>query len=96
MKPKLLVTGGSGYLGDWVVRLAHSAWDVAATYFSIHQAINVVTQAFRDQEEQARRAHEASKELIDPAAAFQATTAKMSDEQFMRLQTQGFDVLGQV
>ena len=34
MKPRLLVTGGSGYLGDWVVRLARSTWDVTATYFS--------------------------------------------------------------
>jgi len=28
----MLVTGGSGYLGDWVVRLARAAWDVSATY----------------------------------------------------------------
>ena len=28
----MLVTGGSGYLGDWVVRLAASEWDVTATY----------------------------------------------------------------
>jgi dTDP-4-dehydrorhamnose reductase len=30
----MLVTGGSGYLGDWVVRLARDAWDVTATCFS--------------------------------------------------------------
>ena len=34
MKPRLLVIGGSGYLGDWVVRLARSTWDVTATYFT--------------------------------------------------------------
>lgn len=32
MKNRLLVTGGSGYLGDWVVRLAQPTWDVTATY----------------------------------------------------------------
>jgi dTDP-4-dehydrorhamnose reductase len=31
---RLLVTGGSGYLGDWVVRLACDEWDVIATYLS--------------------------------------------------------------
>jgi dTDP-4-dehydrorhamnose reductase len=31
---RLLVTGGSGYLGDWVVRLACTEWDVTATYLS--------------------------------------------------------------
>lgn len=30
----LLVTGGSGYLGDWVVRLACDEWDVTTTYLS--------------------------------------------------------------
>ncbi|MBL7065618.1 MAG: SDR family oxidoreductase [Anaerolineae bacterium] len=33
-KPKILVTGGSGYLGGWVVRLARTGWDVTATYFT--------------------------------------------------------------
>jgi dTDP-4-dehydrorhamnose reductase len=28
----MLVTGGSGYLGRWVVRLARSQWEVVATY----------------------------------------------------------------
>ena len=31
---KLLVTGGSGYLGRWVVRLACNNWDVTATYLT--------------------------------------------------------------
>jgi dTDP-4-dehydrorhamnose reductase len=31
-KPRMLVTGGSGYLGGWVVRLACSNWNVIATY----------------------------------------------------------------
>lgn len=31
---RLLVTGGSGYLGGWVVRLARDRWDVTATYLS--------------------------------------------------------------
>jgi len=31
-KQRMLVTGGSGYLGDWVVRLAKARWDVTATY----------------------------------------------------------------
>jgi len=31
---RMLVTGGSGYLGDWVVRAAQQAWGVVATYFS--------------------------------------------------------------
>jgi dTDP-4-dehydrorhamnose reductase len=30
----MLVTGGSGYLGGWVVRLARADWDVTATYLS--------------------------------------------------------------
>jgi dTDP-4-dehydrorhamnose reductase len=30
----LLVTGGSGYLGGWVVRLARDGWDMTATYLS--------------------------------------------------------------
>jgi dTDP-4-dehydrorhamnose reductase len=30
----MLVTGGSGYLGDWVVRLARARWDVTATYLA--------------------------------------------------------------
>jgi dTDP-4-dehydrorhamnose reductase len=30
----MLITGGSGYLGGWVVRLAHVDWDVTATYLS--------------------------------------------------------------
>lgn len=34
VKPRLLVTGGSGYLGDWVVRLARTHWNVGATYFT--------------------------------------------------------------
>lgn len=33
-KPRLLVTGGSGYLGGWVTRLARDNWDVTATYRS--------------------------------------------------------------
>jgi dTDP-4-dehydrorhamnose reductase len=33
-KPRLLVTGGSGYLGGWVVQLARVGWDVTATYLS--------------------------------------------------------------
>jgi dTDP-4-dehydrorhamnose reductase len=30
----MLITGGSGYLGGWVVRLAQDDWDVTATYLS--------------------------------------------------------------
>lgn len=30
----LLVTGGSGYLGRWVVRLARAGWNVTATYMA--------------------------------------------------------------
>jgi dTDP-4-dehydrorhamnose reductase len=33
-KPRLLVTGGSGYLGGWVSRIASGDWDVTATYAS--------------------------------------------------------------
>lgn len=33
-KPRMLVTGGSGYLGGWVARLAGDDWDVAATFHS--------------------------------------------------------------
>jgi dTDP-4-dehydrorhamnose reductase len=33
-RPKLLVTGGSGFLGGWVVRLARSDWRVTATYLT--------------------------------------------------------------
>ena len=33
-KPRMLVTGGSGYLGRWVVRLARTNWDVTATYLT--------------------------------------------------------------
>ena len=31
-KPQMLVTGGSGYLGGWIVRLARADWEVTATY----------------------------------------------------------------
>lgn len=31
-KSRMLVTGGSGYVGGWVARLARDAWDVTATY----------------------------------------------------------------
>ena len=31
-QPRILVTGGSGYLGEWIVTLACPAWDVTATY----------------------------------------------------------------
>ncbi len=31
---RLLITGGSGYLGTWVALLARDGWDVTATYFS--------------------------------------------------------------
>lgn len=31
---RLLVTGGSGDLGQWVVRLARETWDVTATYWA--------------------------------------------------------------
>lgn len=30
----MLVTGGSGYLGGWVARLARADWDVTATYLA--------------------------------------------------------------
>jgi len=30
----MLVTGGSGYLGGWIVRLARAGWDVTATCFT--------------------------------------------------------------
>jgi dTDP-4-dehydrorhamnose reductase len=33
-RPRMLVTGGSGYLGGWVVRLARAGWDVTATYLA--------------------------------------------------------------
>ncbi|MEE8390874.1 MAG: SDR family oxidoreductase [Anaerolineae bacterium] len=33
-KPQMLITGGSGYLGGWVVRLARTDWDVTATYLT--------------------------------------------------------------
>lgn len=33
-KPRILVTGGSGYLGRWVVRRAHPDWEVTATYLT--------------------------------------------------------------
>ena len=33
-KLRMLVTGGSGYLGRWVVRLARAGWDVTATYLT--------------------------------------------------------------
>ena len=34
IKPRMFVTGGSGYLGGWVVRLARADWDVTATYLT--------------------------------------------------------------
>ena len=33
-RTRMLVTGGSGYLGRWIVRLAHAGWDVTATYLT--------------------------------------------------------------
>jgi len=34
MRPKMLVTGGSGYLGGWVARLARVGWEVTATHLT--------------------------------------------------------------
>ena len=34
LKQRMLVTGGSGYLGQWVVRLARPGWEVTATYLN--------------------------------------------------------------
>ena len=31
---QLLITGGSGYLGRWVIRLACESWEVTATYLT--------------------------------------------------------------
>lgn len=31
-KPRMLVVGGSGYLGGWVARLAQAEWEVTATF----------------------------------------------------------------
>lgn len=36
-RPRLLITGGSGYLGQRLVRCAQARWDVTATHFS-HQS----------------------------------------------------------
>ncbi len=33
-KPNMLITGGSGYLGDWIARLARAYWQIHATYFT--------------------------------------------------------------
>jgi len=31
---RILITGGSGDLGQWVVQFAHNSWDVTATYYA--------------------------------------------------------------
>lgn len=33
MRRRMLITGGSGYLGTWLVHQARTRWDVIATYF---------------------------------------------------------------
>ncbi len=40
---KLLVTGGTGYLGDWVVRLAKQTWEVTATHCTSPAGQHAVT-----------------------------------------------------
>ena len=42
LKKRMLVTGGSGYLGQWVVRQARPGWDVTATY--LHHPIETEEQ----------------------------------------------------
>ncbi len=39
-RPRLLITGGSGYLGQRLVRRAQRHWDVTATYLSHRPAIS--------------------------------------------------------
>ncbi len=34
MRRRALITGGSGYLGNWLVRLAPPTWDITATYWT--------------------------------------------------------------
>lgn len=41
--PRLLITGGSGYLGQTLVRQAHTAYDVTATYHAHPAALPGVT-----------------------------------------------------
>lgn len=42
-KPRMLVTGGSGYLGGWVCRFAKDTWDITATYATEKQDIRDIT-----------------------------------------------------
>lgn len=34
MNPRIVITGGSGFLGRWTVRAARNRWDVTATYLT--------------------------------------------------------------
>ncbi len=64
---RILITGGSSYLGGWVVRLARADWDVTATYLTHPPANSDAATAWRRLDVRDGSAARALVEAVRPA-----------------------------